>query len=58
MKKLTSKQFYAYYLVVLYFVTFAAILLLTSSCKTPRYANNRVDKCPTWSAVNHRNVRN
>lgn len=50
MKKLINKLTSIYYLVVIYFLTFAAILMLTSSCKTPSYAGrHRVDACPNWA---------
>ena len=50
MKKLLNKSMHAYYLVILYFVTFAAIIFLTSSCKTPSYAGrHHVDRCPDWA---------
>lgn len=50
MKKLINKSTSAYYLVVLYFLTFAAILMLTSSCKTTGYATrHHVDRCPDWA---------
>lgn len=53
MRKLLNKNNYSYYLVVLYFLTFAAILTLTTSCKTPSYAKHehfKVAKCPDWTA--------
>lgn len=54
MKKLINKSTSIYYLVILYFLTFAAILMLTSSCKTPSYANKyHVDRCPNWANCIH-----
>ena len=54
MKKLLNKSMHAYYLVILYFATFAAIIFLTSSCKTPSYAGkHHVDSCPNWANCIH-----
>ena len=55
MKKLLNKSFYAYYLVTLYFLTFAAILILTSSCATQNAysGRNHVDRCPNWANCIH-----
>lgn len=50
MKKLINKSTSAYYLVVLYFLTFVCIAIMTTSCKTPSYAGkHRVDACPNWA---------
>lgn len=50
MKKLLNKSSYTYYLVILYFLTFGAIIFLTSSCATPSYAGKyHVDRCPNWT---------
>jgi hypothetical protein len=50
MKKLLNKSMHAYYLVILYFVTFATILIMTSSCTVATYASkHHVDRCPDWA---------
>jgi len=50
MKKLLNKSMHAYYLVILYFLTFTAITFLTSSCTVASYAGrHHVDRCPDWA---------
>ena len=50
MKKLINNSTSAYYLVVLYFLTFVCISIMITSCKTPSYAGrNHVDRCPNWA---------
>jgi len=62
MKKLLNKNYQTFYLVALYFITFAAILMLFSACGskkrvTPSYSRI-ADKCPNWSLKHTSHARN
>lgn len=62
MKKLMNKNFHVFYLVALYFLTFAAILIIFSSCGSkkrvaPSYSRI-ADKCPNWSLKHTSHARN
>ena len=62
MKKLMNKNMHVYYLVVLYFLTFAALLIMFSACSSkkrvaPSYSRI-ADKCPNWSLKHTSHARN
>lgn len=62
MKKLLNKNYQTFYLVALYFLTFAAILMLFSACGSkkrvaPSYSRI-ADKCPNWSLKHTSHARN
>lgn len=54
MKKVINKTTSVYYLVILYFLTFAAIAIIATSCTTTSYAGRHsVDSCPNWANCIH-----